>query len=343
MSLFEHIKLILIVTIATGLIWLYAEGENVKPNTVTASLQFIAPPGVDLEIRPPLAQTVQVKVRCSAAKLTEVQRSLQAGPIGVKVSADPSSPDGRQVFFLRDVLANDSPLAKIGVNVVEVQPATLEAFVDTKTQIVLPVVVNTGDTQLAGAPIVTPQDVTLTVPSSLAAALRDTKLEARIDPQVISKLEVAVRQTVDADLTPPPEFRMTKTPPQLPRVKVTFTIRQLVETAVIKLVPVRLDITPADSARFTVTLSDDDRFLRDLSITGPADVLERIRKGEFDLWASLRLTSDELEKATATPAIGASAVTATKAPDILSRPPLPPSVTITPAPRPIAYTVQTRP
>lgn len=337
MTWLEHLKLLVVVTAITGLVWLYAEGENVKSNTVTASLQLVAPPGADLEIRPAQPQTVQMTIRCSAAKLAEVQRRFQSGPVNLELVGDPSKADGRQVVVLRDALAGNSQIVKLGVNIVELQPATLEAFVDTKSQVTLQISVNTGDAQLAGAPTVVPKEVTLTVPSSLAAALRGTKLEARIDPQELAKREVAVPHTLDVDLTVPAEFRMTKTPPVLPRVKVTFTVRRLVETLALPLVPLRLDLSPADSVRFSVSLSPDDRFLRDLIVTGPADILERIRKREFEIWASLRLTTEELEKA----ATDASPVT--KIPEITSRPPLPSTVTFEPAPRPIPFTIQAKP
>ncbi|MCE9590317.1 MAG: hypothetical protein K8S99_07315 [Planctomycetes bacterium] len=345
MTLFEHLKLILAVTVVTALIWLYAEGENVRPYSVTASIQFVPLAGSDLIISPAQPQTVQVTVRCSSAKLAEVQRRLQSGAVNIKIGPDSRNPDGRQVVVLRDSLAHDSPLSKIHVNVIDVQPATLEAYVDTMSQVVLPVAVNTGDAQLAGTPTVNPKEVTLTVPSSVAAALRDAKIEARIDPQALAKLEVAVPHTLDVDLAPPAPLRMMTTQPALPRVKVTLTIRMLTQTIPLAQVPVRLDLAPADTARFAVTLSDDDRFLRDLSVTGPADVLERIRKHEIEIWASLRLTTEELEKAVAARAAtpGTTGTALTKTPEIMSRPPLPSTVTIEPAPRPISYSVQAKP
>lgn len=292
--MWNSIKTFFVVTIMTCIVWLYAESENVKPQALDVDIQFVAPQGQQLVIKPAQPRRVRVLMRCAAAKFAEVERLARSGPIPLIVHDDPNDSDPRKVVVLKDHLASNSPLSNLGINITEVQPATLQISVEPLQKIVLPVEVISGDVQVTAA--VEPAKVEIEVPASLAKSLTQASVEARLDAKVLARLEPNVPHTLDVALSPPDWLRNAGVSVDLPSAKVTLKIRKQIETVVVPLVPVLVQGPPAEFARFSVILGKDNLFLRDVALTGPSDAIDRIRKEEIRVTAYLPLTAEDLEK-----------------------------------------------
>ncbi len=299
-SLLEKVQTYTIVTIIAVLIWLYSESENVKQREpLQYSVRFVAPPGQQLLIDPVLKRQVSVTVRCATSQFAGLQR-MQVRPIEVLVTADPDSPE--QTVVLRDKFL-DSPIGDLGVSIVEIHPRTLDLRVERIEDTVIPIAMDSvvpDEIQLAAAPVVNPTEAVVQLPVSVVSGLGSLKLEARVGPETLSRLEENVPHELTVPITLPDILRNRLrgyAPTIVPtNAAVTITVRKQTDTLSLTGVPILLTVPWEEMKRFTVELAGGQRVLNDnVRLSGPSDVIDKIRKGEIKVWADLRLTVDELE------------------------------------------------
>ncbi len=330
-KIWQSFRTVVVVTIVAGLVWLYAESENVRSHALDVEVQFVAPTDRPLEIKPSDPVRVRVIMRSAAGKFAEVERQIRNGPVRVIVR-DKADGKSQQLISLREQLASAAPLSALGVNITEVQPSMLEVSVEPLQKISLDVVVATNGVQLAGPAVVDQKQITVDVPASMAKSLNGAQAVARLDEKTLSQLEVNVPHQVDAAIELPEPLRDTNYTPSASRVKVTLTVRKQTDTFVVPYaVPVLVQGPPTELATYSVVFSEETRFLRDVALTGPSDVIDRIRKGDIKVVAYVPLTVDELERAA-----GKDAVTSVP---IIS---LPAGVTPVESPAPVSYKILKR-
>jgi len=297
--MWQAIRTIFVVTIVTCLVWLYAESENVRSQAFEADIQFVAPANQPLAIRPAQPRRVRIIARGPAASFAQVERLTRNGPIPIVVRENPSAPDSGESIVLKDRLATSSPLSPISLTITEVQPAIIHVNIESLKSVAMPVKVDAGSLQ--GSAVAEPNAVEVSVPARLAAAMAGESLTATLDERWLSELETNVPHTVDADLTPPESLRNAGVPINLPRVKVTVKVLRQSETIVVPLIPVLLQVSSRELARFNVVVNESNAFLHDIKLTGPSDAIERIRRQEVHVKAFLAFTAEDLERDAAAP------------------------------------------
>src|SRR6185369_8974348 len=161
----QEIESILLVTLFTGLIWLYAEGENVKERELSFYVQFTPSGGQPLLIEP-AGLTVQVKFTAATSQYEQVRR-LSTAPMQVPVS---ESPEGRETDVnLRDAIARAGDFQRLGLTITDVQPArrriVAESFVSREVDLVLDRE-GSNVTAEAGSLTLTPSKITVRMPAS---------------------------------------------------------------------------------------------------------------------------------------------------------------------------------
>jgi hypothetical protein len=296
-SLWIFIRTVIVVTIVTGLVWLYAEGESLKSYSVEADVSFVAP-NANLQIKPDSARRVRITVKCSTSKKAELDRLLVAMPAGgirLDLGDRGDAPNWHVSASLRERLAKQ--FDKIGGIVIEsTQPETLEVDVERLVPITLPVRIESGDIVLAAASTVDPQTVALSVPAAVVARLDSAFVEARLDLSKLANLPPEPSHTQQVPITVPEQWKRlgVTLPPTI--AKVTFSIRKQTETFVIKTIPINLSGPPTSLAKYVVVFDDEQRLLRDVTVTGPHDTIEKIKQDPKLVRADLCLTADELEK-----------------------------------------------
>ena len=220
-----------------------------------------------------------------------VDRQLDVG------ADDTGKPSSHHSVILKERLAQSSLFQKLGgIIIVETQPQTLEVDTERLQSIVLPVRIEAGDVLLTSTSAVEPQSVTLTVTAAIAPQLDSAFVEARLNAETLRKLPVDTAQTLQVPLTLPDQWKKlgVAIPPTI--AKVTVTVRKQTETFVIKTIPINLSGPPTALAKYSVVFDDEQRLLRDVTVTGPHDVIEKIRKDQKLVRADLWVTADELEK-----------------------------------------------
>jgi hypothetical protein len=295
---FTKIQTYLIVTVFTVLIWLYAEGENVRWHELEVYPQFVAPAGRDLVIEVNEPPRVTARFRCATSQLAQVQAAFAQG-VRLEMHTDEKDGDPIQDVELASRLTALQAISDLGIVIEETRPATVQVRVESLVSRRVPIAgVVEGDVQLASPAVVDVAEATVRLPASVARLIDDaTRIEARINATNLESLDVNVQHTLEVPLNLPEALRGPYTVLSPVRANVTFRIRDLREKFVIPIVPVLLAGPPVDLGKYRVALDEDNRVLREVAIVGPSDAIDRIRKRDFTVYALLMLNSDELERA----------------------------------------------
>jgi len=295
---------LVIVTLVTALIWLFAESESLTTKTEQTRVSLIDPldQHVIRVLTPDFGNVVRVTFRGSAASIQAAPRTLADG---VRVAlGEPGFSDtiGEQTVDLLAALRTDDALRGAGLQTLDVTPRTVRVDVEPlRTLEGVEVAPQLAGVELAERPTVEPARVSVTAPASVAAALEaaigGAEVIARLPSGALEALQPGEAQTVEARLSLPAALagarRVTFEPET---VRITLTVRRLVDSAVIPSAPVWPLPPPTERDRFRIEIAPDDRLARDVSVTGPSELIERFRARQLNLIGVLPLSSFELEQ-----------------------------------------------
>jgi hypothetical protein len=288
-----------LITIVSVVVWLFAEAQSVTEVAIDISVTFLEDPDRLLEYPDGNWDgNVQLRLTGPRASLDTVLVELGRGveiPIGA--TGVPRT-EGDQVIDLREVLANTPQLKNAPVSVTSIEPASIRMRINPL--IVLDnvaVQLNIPGVQLQGDAIVTPQVVSVQLPSALAESLPTPPIvTANPSPGVIANAQEGSRYTFRAQLTVPgfdsPSNHITITPPS---VEVTIVVRQRVESITIAFVPVWVLLPPNESERWDVSINSEDIGLTDVVVSGPSDLIGKIRSQDLLIRGVVELTDVDLE------------------------------------------------
>lgn len=290
----EKLKTYLLVTVVTILVWLYLENENIRRYDNVPLDIVLTPATPQLIVSATKASPVLVSVRCSTNQYEQLKALAASGPLKIELREDAASPE--QTLVLLDKLNSLRSLSDLGVIVEDVRPMTLSARVERLVERSVPVVINSGDLQLQAAPTIEPAKVSLTLPASLAEGLGDLTLAAPLAslPNA-SSFEVNEPYLLAVPVALPESLRRPGVKVEPASVKVGFTIRKLTKETVVPRVTIVIEAPLVKLADYTIKLDENDLFIRDVRLTGPNDLIDRIDRGEIPITAVLRLTAAELD------------------------------------------------
>lgn len=278
----DKLQTYILVTLIAMLIWLYAEGENTKVYTnERVRINFTAGGGENLVIDPS-SIAVNADIQCSASQRAAMQLLLSKGPIDIPLSYDPTK--AMQNVNVGALLEKEA-LARLGVNIVKTDPSIQPVRVEAIEILEVDILVVRGAHELLGEPRVEPSKVQVHVPAREKALWKDVRLEAHldsIDPVALEANQVPARdeQQFDIKLTLPKKVRNSNALLNPAAVKVSFMLKSRTKT--IKLDRVRINVTAASTTleQYAVSLNEDNRFLLDVELTGPAEAIDRINTAQ---------------------------------------------------------------
>lgn len=304
------IKTIFLAAVIAVLVWIFAEGESLSSRTLVVSVAFPVEASNDLVIRPEDPNfRGQVRVRLEATTRTLDAASLAVGGMGGTIRllpgapGVPATPGQSQLVELREAIGAIPELRALGSTVAEVEPRQVRVEVIRMVSRELPIRVEMPKDNapaLDGEPTVAPTTATLRLPESLLALLPDggagASISATIGEPEIRRLRPEGAQTIVIPLRPPPELGDVGPVVLVPEsASVLLRVRRKVETMRIATVPVWYSLPPTDDAA-GVSIQIEDRFLTDVTLTGPADELLRVRSGALSVKAMIELSSEDLGK-----------------------------------------------
>lgn len=307
----ERIRTILLVGFVTLLIWVYAEAESLTQVQEEVQVRFVtnAPDVVVRPVSEDWRGVVRVRMEGAAAALARAPRVIEL-PLGA-----PGVPDdeGEHTVDLRAALRASEAIGRASVTLLDVDPpATTVRVRELSTMDDVEVRVDLGGIELAGPPAISPRTAAVTAGRAALDQLRSlgagAHVVARISPDELEGLPEGQPVRFSTRLTLPAGVDASGARLVPAEAEVTITLRSRTETARVESVPVNLLMLPGDSARYEVSLEVDDVFVRDVTVTGPAITVERIRSGELQVVAVLRFSSDELEQGISSKAVTFAAI-----------------------------------
>ena len=302
----EFIRNALIVIVITCLVWLFAEAESLRTTQGPAEIVFVTEAGSDRVVMLPdsadkLSGRVmtQVEIEGSAASIDAAERVLRR-PLRLTPGMDgvPREP-GERMVRQAEGLRSHPDLRQLGITVRKIDPAEVRIMIDQIETRELKVVSPVERDDVEGAVEVRPATVKMRLPASQAKLLAESSvLTARLDADVVRSLTRGRRQTVPGvTLALPPELTLPGVVAPEPRtVDVSLTMRAQVRTITIPTVPVHVRLAPAELGMWDIEIPEQDRFITDVSCTGPFEGIAALEDRSVTLVATLALSFEELER-----------------------------------------------
>ncbi|MBX3381269.1 MAG: hypothetical protein KF805_14335 [Phycisphaeraceae bacterium] len=298
----DNIKTILLVSVITVLVWVFAEAETLQRREVRFTLQFVsdAPTERAIQSEDSFRGTVTVSFSGSAAAFTPAEELARSGPLTFAIGSPgiPASP-GEYVISLRDAMRADPTLRKLGLTIDRVEPPTVRVHVEAMEMRTARVVVDVGDSELDGVPEVRPATVKLYLPSDVAGAAGSTpEVFATLRPEDLARLLAGRRETVSQVRLELPIALKNKRAARIepPTASVTLAVRKRQATAELTGVPVQVRIAPGELSRWDISIPEQDRFIPKVTVSGPADYVDQVKRGEIKVVATINLSFEDLEK-----------------------------------------------
>jgi hypothetical protein len=319
-----------VVSLITVTIWLYAEAESLGRESVTSRIDIIAGRD-DIAVREVDGFDGNVNVELSGSKsaLTKARqildRTLQIDFAAINQSVS----DGRTPLRLVEALAADERLARSGVVIESVRPPEVLVEVRTLVRENLPIKPMLPNVQLGGELTIDPPTASVRLPKALFES-EGTWLEviARPSGEQLARLPDGGPVSLPVPLALPDSLRGVQGVELLTqRATLSFSIKStLVSTTLTA--PVQVLLPSIEQSEWTVTLSPDDAIL-DVSVSGPPEVIARLKSPSEGLIAILAISSDELATGITNKPVSFAVLkggAATPAPASLVLPPQAPSV-----------------
>ncbi len=327
----QKIETYTLVSMLTVLVWLYAEAETVKPNSLPIQISFSGS-GSQL-ISPSHPEAVSATFRCTTAQLAAL-RALRDRDVPFEIDVT-ARDDGMNQIDVKQGLEHHPRIAALGVVVDRVHPPELTVQIERLVDEKLAVEFDPQQRELENDAVVDPAEITVTMPSSLKQILAEnnvTTLKARLDEERFAEVPEGVPTPLqDVRIVIPPVLQAEHVSLSETSVTVTLTIlRQWVEEHRWP-VPIRYQLPPG-AHRFRITLSEGEDTTK-VNLKGPPEVIDRIKRYKLPTLAILEFTLTELEEA----------ATRTDPGEALSKPAvlhLPPKVIAFPSTPRIEYTVE---
>lgn len=307
MTPWQILRNILLVTALTALVWVFAEAESVRSRTVRFDLSFEAEPSsrqfIRVEDKSQWTGRVAVGIEGSVTALDAIERltrsTLKIAPTSEGIPADP----GEHTLDLKTILRAHPLLRAQGVTIESVDPPSVRVEVDKLVDKELPIRVQTAGLELSGSPEVKPAVATFVIPSRLAAKLKeDAFASVVIDAAAATKLPPGKRETVMGVSVRPP-IELADHPGvriEPPSADITLTLRNRTSSIVLPRVPVTIRLPAGEIASWTVEIAEEDRFLTDVRVVGPNELVERIQRDALPVIATVTLSLEDLDKAVTT-------------------------------------------
>lgn len=290
-----RIALVIALSIA---VWTFAEARSLTSATRTVTLVLSAPAGSTLTAwrEPDLTRrvTVSLQLQGSRAALDRADQRLRE-PVELLIGDGLRSSIGREPVSLRDVLRDHAVFDRLAVSLIDVTPQTIELRVDEMIQRAVNVSVVTSGADFDSPPIAEPSTITVTGPASFLNGTLIDSLDATVSATQRAQLRNGTTTEIPGiPVTIPEEWRSELVRVSPTSVKATIALRSTIESHEVPSVPVMVRLSPTQMQQWRVRIAPEDGYLRDVTVSGPADAIDAIIAGRQRVVATLQLESVEL-------------------------------------------------
>jgi hypothetical protein len=301
----EKLETYVVVTVVAVLVWLYAEGENVKLyNNEPVAVQFVAPEGQQLAVEPAEPIRVLASFRGSSGQFQQFYEIVRSGPLEVPVNTDPARL-GTPQFPIVTQLLDQTALGRLGISGLTTDPQTVEVLVRELQTVRLPVEVDVRGVELVRPATVEPSEVRLTLPADQAQAAVGRRATVRLTPSELDPFPPGEPHSVQGTIELPLGLDSPWTRIEPRTVLVQFEKNPRVQTRTVTLDSVNVYINvPGGAFEFFSVRLPAERRVPTVRVSGPADLIERIQPSgpaangpaERLVWAEVRPTTQRLRE-----------------------------------------------
>ncbi|MEO0476430.1 MAG: hypothetical protein AAF085_10755 [Planctomycetota bacterium] len=303
-NLLSQLGTFVTVTVIALLVWLYAEDANVQSYTQQAvRVQFVLPAGSEGLISPAEPITVMLDFDGSNGQFQQFEAASDQ-IIQIELPIDPALDLQELNIDLKNEIEQSPLLKPLGVNVTSVTPEIANVTFEKYVEVTLDISIRqrTGPINLSNPPTFTtagpPPRVTLAqVPAGLANRLGNISALAWINQDHVESLEKGVQQEITVDLELP--GALANLDRDISEVDLFVTVADDRDTVKIDRRTVLLSYPPSINERYIVELEESDRVITAFELEGPRDQIALLRAdpASKDVWASVRLSNEEVDAA----------------------------------------------
>lgn len=295
----EKLRTFLIVSFIAAMVWLFAEAESLNDVDVRAPVTLVASnPMVQIITDDGWESRVRVTLRGSNAGIAQAREFLEQGvTLPLPFAAGPDEPD--TPVDLLESMQRLPELRQFGVTITAVVPLRVTVRVREMVSAELPIRAALPGVEVDGTAKVTPATLTVRIPSSLRDSLTAAKqwppaIMATLPESALATLPRGALVEREAELVIPESIGPatgTQIPPGA-SATINFSIRARSETIELR-APVQVLLPPIESGEWDVQLTGGDVLL-DLTVTGPPELIARLRDRADRIVGVLALSSDDL-------------------------------------------------
>lgn len=285
-------------------VWTFAEARSLTLATRTVTLVLTAPAGSTLTAwtEPEMTRrvTVSLQLQGSRAALDRAEQRLSE-PVELLIGDGLPASVGREAVSLRDELRDHNVFDRLAVSLVDVTPQTIDVRIDEMIEKAVNVNIVASGADFDSPPIVEPATITVTGPASILNATTVDSLDATVSSSQRGLLrDGSTTEVPGIPVTIPEAWQSELVRVSPTSVKATIALRSTIESHEIPSVPVMVRLSPTQMQQWRVLIAPEDGYLRDVTVSGPAQAIEAIIAGRQRVVATLQLESVEL---TAGPAV----------------------------------------
>ncbi len=288
---------IIVITLLTLVVWLFAEVESLTEVQANARLRFenFGEPAELLARSLEFDENLTITLVGSRGAIQRARSELDNAII--LKPGDPAVPDvdGTHIVRLKDALAGYQPLVNAGVIIESVRPQRVEIQVDELVNIEIDIKPDLSGIVTQGEVTLTPSKARVRVPKRLATSLANTTLTARVRPERLDQATPGPR-TESVPLELPSSIAGAEGVQLLTeRVTVGFTLSSTITSRVFASVPVQVLLTTESARSWTIEI-DPQQQLIPVDLTGSSELLDQIAGEGSRLVAVLALSDIELAR-----------------------------------------------
>lgn len=299
-GLLAKLRTFVIVSILTALVWVVAEGESLAGERIEAPVAIGGdqPAGLVMVPTSPWSGRVFVELQGGAASISRIRETLRGGfRLEPGLQGVPTEP-GRHEIDLASVVRGLPMFDGSGITLDAVEPEQIEVEIVQLLTREFDVIVRLPEGMDVSSVVAEPRRVRLTYPNSAADAIdRGVEIVAEVPIDQAEVIRVGSRSTIrDVPLMLPDVLTGSRFASLEPAtVSVIATLEQRDDSVTLDAVPVRIQRPAFQAERWVVRVDEADQLLSGVVVTGPSNLIDRIRSNDLRIFATVSLTPDDLD------------------------------------------------
>lgn len=288
-----------VVTVISVLVWVYAESRTIRVSSVDVNVMIVPKGDPNFQVTPDAAQHVRLTLKASGSGAAVVEQRALKGPVIIQLAGPDRELNSttQQIVPLRDDIELALSLNDLGVTLLDIQPKSLDVTLTPIDSVRRPVKFLDPYNLAESGVLLRPNEVEVRAPSPAKRLLASCEPEVKLTPDQIQNVEPGKAVEIDLPVDVPGSWGGRGFQIRPASIRATVVITRRVETLTIQSIPIVIQLRPEDAGRYRVTMESGNNSFKAVRLTGPVELIERVRRTPESLTAVVRLTPELLSQA----------------------------------------------